>query len=212
MIEPPLPVLCTTPFKVTWSVVAGVSPAVSVMLPEAETPPVPMVSGLCARMDTAPAGALIAPVVVTAPVLSTVILPPLLLMAAMASALLLVRAMLPLPELAALKLAILLPASVSAVPVCDWVLRVVAMIAPVWVIAPVGAAKLSVASVAPGMARLPLAWVMLALAPAPKASVPPLRLKPEFTVRLLAIFNVPPAMASPAAVSDARLVLPAAAS
>ena len=101
--EPVLAVVATGPDIVSRSLGLPVAPALSEMLPPADTPPLPMVSGLCATMDTEPAGALTVPVV-TAPVLSTDMLPPLLLMPGIASAPVLVSTTLPLPVLVALKL------------------------------------------------------------------------------------------------------------
>ena len=163
-------------------------------------------------IDTEPLGALTTPTVVTAPVLSITTLPPMLLMPVMVSAPVLVSATLPLPLLVAAKLPTRLPASLRVVPVCDWVLSAVARIGPLWVMAPAGALRLRLGTVKAGRFRLPLAWVILAPALLPKLNVPPVWLKLEFTVRLFPIFRLPPATLSPAAVSDARLVSPAAAS
>ena len=115
-------------------------------------------------------------------------------------------------QLMSTRLVIWLAGSVSVVAPCDWVFSVKAASGPLCVIAPAGALRLRLATWIAGRFRLPLAWVMLALAPPPKFSVPPVWLKLELTVRLFAMFKRAAGDAQPGGGQRCRFVVPAAAS
>lgn len=141
----PVPVVLTGPANVRLSPVPGVAPAVRTTLPPAETPALPIVSGLLATSDTVdpvvvvdcvPPGALTSPLVLRAPVLVTEIPPPLFRMPVMFRTPVFTKAMFPLVLLFAPNAESWLPALVRVVPVAELVVRDEPMIAPLCAMLP----------------------------------------------------------------------------